>query len=332
MKLLFSEFKLKNLHLKNRIVMAPMCMYSAAEDSLFTPWHYVHYLTRSLGGVGAIILEATAVVAEGRITEGDLGFYQDEQIERFRNLVAAAHENQTAVGIQLAHAGRKSRTKGKIFAPSPLPYPGMNTPEKLTLEGIKAIIKAFGRAAKRAEQAGFDFIEIHAAHGYLINQFLSPLTNKRTDEYGRERSLFLKEVIEEVRKYWPKEKALWVRVSAEEYDPLGNHPQDIVRILKELSGIDLIDVSSGGVTDFKVNSYPAYQIPYSETIKKLANLPTAAGGLITDAKQAETVLKEGKADLIYFGRELLRNPYFPLHAAKALGTEIIWPKQYIRAK
>lgn len=329
---LFSEFKLKNLQLKNRIVMAPMCMYSAGEDGLFTPWHYVHYLTRAVGGVGAIILEATAVVPEGRITEGDLGFYQDQQIERFRKLIVASHENNTAIGIQLAHAGRKSRTKGKIFAPSALPYPGMKTPEALALEEIKATIKAFGAAAKRADQAGFDFIEIHAAHGYLINQFLSPLTNQRTDAYGQDRTLFLREVIEEVRNHWPEEKALWVRVSAEEYEPSGNHPEDIASILKGLSGVDLIDVSSGGVTDIKVNSYPGYQIPYSETIKKLTGLPTVAGGLITEAKQAETVLKEGKADLIFLGRELLRNPYFSLHAAKELGTEIIWPKQYIRAK
>lgn len=329
---LFQEFRLKNLRLKNRIVMAPMCMYTAKEDALFTPWHYVHYLTRSIGGVGAIVLEATAVSPEGRITEADLGLYSDEQIPHFQKLITAAHENDTAIGVQLAHAGRKSTTRGKIIAPSAIPYPEMKTPEAMTKETIEATIKAFGEAAKRAALAGFDFIEIHAAHGYLINQFLTPLVNQRTDEYGANRSLFLKRVLEEVKKHWPEEKALWVRVSAEEYQPEGLHPEQVGKILSKLSGIDVIDVSSGGVTNVKVNAYPGYQVPFSDTVKKQTGKPTIAGGLITNAKQAETVLEEGKANLIFLGRELLRNPYFPLQAAKELGVDLPWPKQYIRAK
>lgn len=328
---LFQEFKLKNLHLKNRIVMAPMCMYSAGADALLTPWHYAHYLARATGGAGAILLEATAVSPEGRITEADLGLYADEQIPRFRKLTAAIREQGAAVGIQLAHAGRKSRTRGKIIAPSPLAFPTLKTPEAMSETEIERIVGAFGEAAKKAHLSGFDFLEIHAAHGYLINQFLSPLTNQRQDEYGKDRTLFLRRILEAVRKNWPEEKALWVRVSAEEFHPEGLRPEALGRILKNLP-IDLVDVSSGGVTGERVDAHPGYQIPFSEKIREISGLPTAAGGLITEARQAEAVLEEEKANLIYFGRELLRNPHFPLYAAKELGVEVPWPKQYIRAK
>lgn len=328
---LFQEFRLKNLVLKNRIVMAPMCMYSAGQDALFTPWHFAHYLTRAVGGAGAILLEATAVTPEGRITEADLGFYADEQIPRFRELVRAVKAQGTAIGIQLAHAGRKSRTSGRIVAPSALAFLDLKTPEAMTEADIERVISAFGEAARRAEEAGFDFIEIHAAHGYLINQFLSPLTNRRDDAFGRERTLFLKKVLAEVKKNWPEEKALWIRVSGEEFHPEGLHPEDLGKILKDLP-VDLVDVSSGGVTGERVDSHPGYQVPFAETIRRISGLPTAAGGLITEGRQAEEILSEEKADLVYFGRELLRNPYFPLRAAKELGEDITWPKQYIRAK
>jgi NADPH2 dehydrogenase len=202
----------------------------------------------------------------------------------------------------------------------------------MTKTMINEVIRAFGKAAARAERASFDFIEIHAAHGYLINQFLSPLTNKRNDEYGRNKSLFFQEIILEIRKFWPPEKALLVRVSAEEYHPEGNHPEDISKILKEIPGIDLVDVSSGGVINVKIDTYPNYQVGFSETIKKQTGLPTIAGGLITKAEEANSILESGQADLIYLGRELLRNPYFALRSSKELKQEIEWPKPYIRAK
>jgi NADPH2 dehydrogenase len=327
MSKLFSNYTIKNLELKNRIVMAPMCMYSAKDDGYATDWHLAHYLTRAVGGLGAIVLEATAVSPAGRITENDLGLWEDGQIEGLRRIVQAVKECGTVIGIQLNHAGRKSQTRGEILAPSPLPFPGIKEPREITETG--AIIRAFREAARRAKEAGFDFIQIHGAHGYLINQFLSPLTNKRTDVYGEDRSLFLKEIILAIREVW--DGILSLRISAEEYLPEGNHPADLAGIIKGLPQLDAINVSSGGVVNVQPPAWPGYQIAAAGIIRKETGYPVVAGGLITSPAHAEAILQREEADLIFLGRELLRNPYFPLQAAAELGENIVWPKQYQRA-
>lgn len=331
--MLFNTFNLRNLQLKNRIVMAPMCMYSTNGDGVATDFHFVHYLTRSYGEVGMIIIEATAVEPKGMISSNDLGLYNDTQIPMLQKIVNQAHQNKTIIGVQLGHAGRKSLAKHVMIAPSSIAYGDYDTPKEMTLAEIKEVINLFKEAAKRCNEIGFDFIEIHGAHGYLINQFLSPLTNHRQDAYGgslENRSLFLQEIIKEVRTVWSK--PLFLRVSAEEYHEDGNHPEDLVKIINLVKDeVDLIDVSSGGVIAVAPKAFPGYQVEYSNIIKRGTKKPTIAGGLMT-TELAEDTLVNNKADLIFFGRELLRNPYFPLQAAKSLGQDIKWPTQYIRAK
>lgn len=310
--------------------MAPMCMYSALNDGKATDWHLAHYLTRAVGKVGAIVLEATGICEAGRITENDLGLWEDDQIPGLKRIVEGVKANGTIIGIQLNHAGRKKKTSGEIVAPSPVPYPGLKQPQEIN--NIKEIIASFRSAVLRAKKAGFDFIQIHGAHGYLINQFLSPLTNKRTDAYGgslENRSRFLKEVILAIREVW--DGVLSLRISAEEYQPEGNHPKDLVEIIKHLPRLDIINVSSGGVVDVQPQAYPGYQIEAAKTIKKGTGYPVVAGGLISSGEFAEAILEREEADLVYFGRELLRNPYFPLQVAGELGEDITWPKQYQRA-
>ncbi|MEK4178609.1 NADPH dehydrogenase NamA [Aeribacillus sp. FSL K6-1121] len=334
-RLLFSPFTIKDVTLKNRIVMSPMCMYSAANKKGFLEdFHFTHYISRAVGQVGLIILEATAVSPEGRISELDLGIWEDDHIIKLAELVQQIKSYGAKTGIQLAHAGRKSNVSGDIFAPSSIPFDqNSRTPKELTKEQIKETVEKFQLGAKRAKDAGFDIIEIHAAHGYLINEFLSPLSNKRNDEYGgslKNRYRFLKEVIQAVRKVW--EGPLFVRVSASDYVEGGSTINDYVQIAKWLKedGVDLIDVSSGGLVPANIDVYPGYQVPFSEKIRQEANIKTGAVGLITSPLQAEEILKNNRADLIFVARELLRNPYWPYHAANELNAKIESPIQYER--
>ncbi|AGX05405.1 MULTISPECIES: NADPH dehydrogenase NamA [Bacillaceae] len=332
---LFSSYTVKDVTLKNRIVMAPMCMYSSHnEDGKVENWHLTHYTSRAVGQVGLIIVEATAVTAQGRISPQDLGIWSDDHIEGLQQLTGMMKEHGTRAGIQLAHAGRKAVIEGEIIAPSAVAFnEKMKKPKEMTKEEIKETIEAFKEGAVRAKKAGFEVIEIHAAHGYLINEFLSPLSNLREDEYGgiaENRYRFLREVIDSIQSVW--DGPLFVRVSASDYNENGLDVEDYVtfgRWMKE-QGIDLIDVSSGALVPARIHAYPGYQVKFAETIKNEADIPTGAVGLITSGLQAEEILQNDRADLIFIARELLRDPYFPKTAAKQLGTEIEPPKQYDR--
>ncbi|TYS49398.1 NADPH dehydrogenase NamA [Bacillus infantis] len=332
---LFSSYTVKDVTLKNRIVMAPMCMYSSHnEDGKVENWHLTHYTSRAVGQVGLIIVEATAVTAQGRISPQDLGIWSDDHIEGLQKLTGMMKEHGTRAGIQLAHAGRKAVIEGEIIAPSAVAFnEKMKMPKEMTKEEIKETIEAFKEGAVRAKKAGFEVIEIHAAHGYLINEFLSPLSNLREDEYGgiaENRYRFLREVIDSIQTVW--DGPLFVRVSASDYNENGLDVEDYVtfgRWMKE-QGIDLIDVSSGALVPARIHAYPGYQVKFAETIKSEADIPTGAVGLITSGLQAEEILQNDRADLIFIARELLRDPYFPKTAAKQLGTEIEPPKQYDR--
>lgn len=332
-KKLFESIEIRNLTLKNRIVMSPMCMYSA-KDGEVTPWHVTHYASRAVGQVGLIILEATAVKPEGRISVNDLGIWSDKQIEGLKKITSAVKASGAAVGIQLAHAGRKAELPEEIFAPSAIAFDEQSkTPQEMSLTDIENVIAAFRQAAIRAKQADFDMIEIHAAHGYLINQFLSPLANHRQDKYGgslENRYRLLKEVISAVREVW--DKAIFVRISAHDYVTGGMTPADYVPVAKWLKEqeVDLIDVSSGAVVLATIDVYPGYQVPFAELVRKEAGIRTGAVGLIQTGIQAEEILKNERADLIFLGRELLRDPYWAYHAAKELRTEIEAPEQYRR--
>ncbi|MBA2873350.1 NADPH dehydrogenase NamA [Thermaerobacillus caldiproteolyticus] len=333
--LLFSPYTIRGVTLKNRIVMSPMCMYSCeTEDGKVGNWHKIHYPTRAVGQVGLIVVEATAVTAQGRISSRDLGIWSDEHISGFQELVSLMKEHGAKTAIQLAHAGRKAEVTGEILAPSAIAFnERMRIPKEMTKSDIEETIQAFQNGARRAKEAGFDIIEIHAAHGYLINEFLSPLTNQRQDEYGgtaENRYRFLSEVIDAVREVW--DGPLFVRVSASDYHPEGLTVKDYVEYAKRMKaqGVDLIDVSSGAVVPAKINVYPGYQVPFAEAIRHGADIATGAVGLITSGLQAEEILRNERADLIFIGRELLRNPYWPRTAAKELGVEIKAPVQYER--
>ncbi|OUM85474.1 MAG: NADPH dehydrogenase [Bacillus thermozeamaize] len=341
MSLLFQPYQIKDLTLRNRLVMSPMCMYSADEEGRVQDWHLVHYPARAVGGVGLVMLEATAVEPRGRISDQDLGIWSEDHLPGLERLVQLIHQHGAKAGIQLAHSGRKGRLKrDKIVAPSAIAFDASyDVPEALTLEGIAQVVNAFREGARRALEVGMDVVEIHAAHGYLLNQFLSPLSNHREDAYGGSfegRVRLLREVIRAVREVWPEKKPLFLRVSCEEYAEGGLHIEDhvqIARIAKE-EGVDLIDCSSGGLLPvLPSNMGPGYQVPYAERIRREAGIATAAVGLITQAEQAEEILLNGRADLVFLGRELLRNPYWPLQAAKKLGVEVdYWPVQYHRAR
>lgn len=335
---LFDPLNIKNLTLKNRIVMAPMCMYCAPETGMVTDWHRLHYATRAVGGAGLILVEATGVSPEGRISAHDLGIWDDQHIKGLQSIVQAVHENGAKIGIQISHAGRKCEVEGLVIeAPSPIPYDEKSRiPREMSKEDITATVEQFRAAAHRANQAGFDLLQIHAAHGYLINEFLSPLTNKRQDEYGgshENRVRFLDQVLEAVRTVWPEEKPLEVRVTSEDYAEGGNQPEDLALMLNLIKGrgVDSVNVSTGGLLPVVPKAFPGYQIPHAEFIKKATGLPVAAGGLMTDPTFADSVLEEDRADLIYLGRELLRNPYWPLHASLQLEAGQEWPEQYKRA-
>ncbi|MCT8138749.1 NADPH dehydrogenase NamA [Anaerobacillus sp. CMMVII] len=333
--LLFSPYELKNITLKNRLVMAPMCMYMADNKKGFvTDWHVTHYGSRAIGQVGLIIIEATAVTPQGRISDQDLGIWDDAHIEGLKRLVDHVHELGGKIGIQLAHAGRKAMVKGPIFAPSPIPFnETMQTPEEMTEEQIFETVEAFKKGAERAKQAGFDVIEIHAAHGYLLNEFLSPLTNHRDDAFGgtpERRYEILKHVINNIKTVW--EGPLFVRISANEYAKEGNSLDVFVEYGKKMKaqGIDLIDCSSGAVVPAAIDAYPGYQVRYAETIRHQATIPTGAVGLITTGNQAEEILRNERADLIFIARPFLRDPYLPRTFAKELNTSIEVPKSYER--
>jgi 2,4-dienoyl-CoA reductase-like NADH-dependent reductase (Old Yellow Enzyme family) len=353
MSALFSPLSIKSIELKNRIVVSPMCQYSS-EDGFATDWHLVHLGSRSVGGAALIISEAAAVSAEGRISPDDLGIWKDEHIEKLKQITSFIESQGSVAGIQLAHAGRKASThapwKGhglispenggwKTVSASPIAFSDhYDTPEALDLTGIQKVISDFALAAERSLKAGFKVVELHAAHGYLVHQFLSPLSNKRTDEYGgslENRSRLLMEIIAAVQKVWPDELPLFVRISATDWAEGGWDVEQAVELCSVLKteGIDLIDVSSGGLASHqKISIGPGYQVPFASKIKKEAKIATGAVGLITHATQAEEILENGEADLVVMAREFLRDPYFPLHAAGELDDQIAWPVQYERAK
>ncbi|WP_117160699.1 NADPH dehydrogenase NamA [Paraliobacillus sp. X-1268] len=332
---LFSPITFGHVTLKNRIVMAPMCMYSSEpEDGTVQPFHLTHYESRAAGQVGLVMLEATAVQPEGRISTKDLGIWHNDHIEGLQQLTDRIHAHGAKSSIQLAHAGRKAALPNDIFAPSALAFDeNYQTPITLSETAIKETIEAFQLAAKRAKQAGFDIIEIHAAHGYLINQFLSPLTNKRDDQYGGNREnryRILSEIIDAIKLEWTG--PLFVRISADEYDQNGNTLDDFIYFSNEMKkqSISLIDCSTGGVIPATIKPYPGYQVPKAEVIKNQVAIPTGAVGLITTGIQAEEILQNERADLIFLARALLRNPYWAKTAADELNTTLEAPKQYSR--
>lgn len=316
--------------------MSPMCMYSVTnQDGILTPFHFTHYISRAAGQVGLIMVEAAAVQPEGRISPYDLGIWNDAQIEGFKQLNEQIHSYGAKTAIQLAHAGRKAVLEAEIYAPSKLPFDkNSKIPKSMKSEDIQATIEAFAQAARRAKEANFDIIEIHAAHGYLINEFLSPLTNKRLDAYGdtrENRYRFLSEIITAVQAEWTG--PIFVRISADEYNAKGNTLADFYYFATQmkLQGVDLIDCSSGAVVPAEIKTYPGYQVKRCELIKHKANIATGAVGLITTGIQAEEILQNDRADLIFIGRSLLRNPYWPLVAADDLNFELQVQKQYERA-
>jgi 2,4-dienoyl-CoA reductase-like NADH-dependent reductase (Old Yellow Enzyme family) len=352
MSALFAPFTLRDLCLPNRIGMPPMCQYSACEG-VANDWHVQHYGSRAVGGVGLVIVEATAVLAEGRISPGDLGLWHDEQVEPLARVVRLIEGLGAVPAIQLAHAGRKAsvglgweaqRTLTAAeggwtaVAPSPLAFGTYAAPLALDAGGIWRVVDAFAAAARRAVRAGFRAVEIHAAHGYLLHQFLSPLSNLRDDGYGGDfagRTRLVREVVAAVRAVLPAGMPLLIRLSATDWVEGGwdvEQTVELCRLLKE-DGVDLVDVSTGGlVADAKIPAGPGFQVPFATRIRSEAGLPVAAVGLITEAAQAEAIVANGEADLVLVGRELLRNPFWPLQAAQALGAEVAWPKQYLRAK
>jgi len=331
--MLFDKLKTERLELKNRVVMSPMCIYMADNDGKVTSRHIIHYASRAIGGVGLIIPEATAVSSIGRISDNDLGLWNNSQIDGFRQLIDAVHQCGSKIGVQLGHAGRKSEAEGEPIAPSAISYSNKHRiPKEATTDEIDQISDQFAAAGKRAISAGVDVIEIHAAHGYFINEMLSPLTNRRNDQYGGnfENRKFLIELLKKIRGFW--DGPLFVRVSADEYEKDGNHVEETITTAKlsKKAGADLIDVSSGGLTPKLPATYPGYQVMFSRRIRKEADIMTGAVGLITTDEYAEAILHEGSADLIFLGRELLRNPYWAIYAANKYGIKL-YPEPYQRA-
>ncbi|MFE9258164.1 NADH:flavin oxidoreductase/NADH oxidase [Streptomyces sp. NPDC006879] len=355
---LFDPFTLRSVTFPNRIWMAPMCQYSAApqgpEAGAPQDWHFSHYTARAAGGTGLVIVEATAVSPEGRISPYDLGIWNDTQVAAFRRITDFLKGQGTVPGIQIAHAGRKASTerpwKGgapvgpeahgwQPLGPSAVPFAeGHPVPTELTPNHIHQIVRQFAQAAGRALEAGFEVAEIHGAHGYLIGEFLSPHSNKRTDSYGgsfENRARFALEVVDAVRAVWPEHLPLFFRISATDWlEENGWTADDTVRLaglLKE-HGVDLLDVSTGGnAAGVRIPVSPGYQVPFAERVKREADLPVAAVGLITEPEQAEKILANEEADAVLLGRELLRDPYFARRAARELGAEVATPVQYHRS-
>lgn len=353
MALLFSPLTIKDITFRNRIVVSPMCEYSSV-DGFANDWHMVHLGSRAVGGAALIIQEATGVSPEGRISPDDMGLWKEEHIEKVKPIISFIHQQGAVAGIQLAHAGRKASTfspwKGgkqiklsnggwQTVAPSAIAFhEGDEAPAALDKSGIEKVINDFTKATERALTAGYKVVEIHAAHGYLLHEFLSPLSNHRTDEYGgsfENRTRLIVQVTEAIRKVWPQELPLFIRISATDWAEGGWNIDESVKLAAILKnkGIDLVDCSSGGlVSHQKIALGPGYQVPFAERIKRETGILTGSVGLITEAKQAEEIIADNKADLVLLARQSLRDPYFPLHAAKELGAEIQWPSQYLRAK
>lgn len=353
MALLFEPLTIRNIQFKNRIAVSPMCEYSSI-DGFTNDWHLVHLGSRAVGGAGLVITEAAAVSPEGRITPADVGIWKDEHIDFLQRINEFITAQGAVPGIQLAHAGRKAshhkpweggkaltKEEGawQTLAPSPIAFTeGEPLSKEMDADDIRRFINDFTEAAKRSISAGFKVIEIHAAHGYLLNSFLSPLSNFRTDEYGgpfENRARLLSEITIAVRKVIGEELPLFVRISATDWVTGGFTETDAVQLalILKANGADLVDCSSGGNSPAqKIAVGPMYQVPFAEKIKKETGMLTGAVGMITTATEAEQILQDGKADLIIIARQLLRDPYFPLHAAKELGVDVPWPVQYERAK
>ena len=349
---LFDPLTLRAVTFQNRVWVSPMCQYSAT-DGLIGAWHRGHLMAFATGAPGLIMAEASGVVPEGRISIGCPSMETDAKVDAFREINDFAHSLNVKMGIQLAHAGRKgssmrpwddhrnaSLDEGgwKTVSASPLTYHGMTEPHALTIAEIKELVGAFAAAAVRAVNAGFDVIEIHAAHGYLFHQFYSPLSNQRTDEYGgsfENRIRFLMETVDAVRAVMPDSLPLFVRISASDWVPEGWTIDESVELSKKMKahGVDLIDVSSGGnLHNAPIKAVPGFQVPFAEAIRKGADIPTSAVGLITEAKQAEEIITSGKADAVFLARAMIRNPRWALQAAEELGVKIDWPDQFDRGR
>jgi 2,4-dienoyl-CoA reductase-like NADH-dependent reductase (Old Yellow Enzyme family) len=349
---LFDPLTIRDLTLANRIVVSPMCQYSST-DGFANDWHFVHLATRAIGGAGLVFTEATAVTAEGRISPDDLGVWADVHVGALGRIVRFVKGEGSAIGIQLAHAGRKASAYAPFVGRGAVPEKeggwqpvgpsavGFDTnyavPRAMTIVDIAEVVDAFRQAALRAQHAGFDVVEIHAAHGYLIHEFLSPLSNMRTDEYGGSfdnRIRLCLEVVEAVRAVWPDGSPLFVRVSATDWAEGGWSVDETVELARRLAGqgVDVLDCSSGGmVPHAQIPTTPGYQVPFAERIRREAGIATGAVGLITTPVQANDVITRGQADLVVMARELLRDPYWPLRAARELGHAVPWPAQYLRA-
>jgi 2,4-dienoyl-CoA reductase-like NADH-dependent reductase (Old Yellow Enzyme family) len=353
MSRLFSPYTLRSVTFRNRIFVSPMCQYSS-QDGMPNEWHMVHLGSRAVGGAGLVIVEASGVSPEGRITDWDSGIWSEAHADAFRPIVEFIHAQGSVAGMQIAHAGRKASTAQPWnggapitegphawtpLAPSAIQFrDGDPVPHALTVEGIDEVVEQFVRAARLSLRAGFKVLEIHAAHGYLLHEFLSPLCNARDDEYGgslENRMRLPLRVAKEVRAVWPDELPLFVRVSATDWAEGGWALEQSIELavhLREL-GVDLIDCSSGGAVPYaKVAVGPGYQVPFARAIRERAGIATGAVGMITTAQQAEEIVRDSAADAVLLARQLLRDPYFPLHAAKELGVDVEWPVQYARAK
>ena len=353
--MLFDPLRLREVTLRNRIAVSPMCQYSAATDGRATDWHLVHLGSRAVGGAGLVCVEATAVEARGRISPGDLGLWEDGQVEPLARIARFLEGEGAVPCVQLAHAGRKASVRApwdrggapltpaeggwEVVGPSPIPFaPGHPEPRSLDAAGIRGVAEAFAAAARRALAAGFRALELHFAHGYLVHQFLSPLSNRRDDAYGgafEQRTRLAREITEAVRRVWPDRLPLLVRVSSTDWTEGGWTIEDTVALARALKvlGADLFDCSSGGnVATAKVPVGPGYQTPFAERVRREGGIATGAVGMITAPEQAEHILRTGQADLVLLARELLRDPYWPLHAAPRVHAQPAWPPQYERAR
>jgi NADPH2 dehydrogenase len=335
---LLEPTRLGTMALRNRVVMAPMCMYSCFnQDGMVDDFHVMHYSSRSYGGVGLVICEATAVDPESRISMEDAGLWNDQQILPFSRVVKAIHQGGAKAAIQLAHAGRKSRSTTEPVGPMAEAFSDdYPVPRELHPKDIDFIANQFAQSARRAVEAGFDAIEVHGAHGYLISTFLSPLSNKRPDEYGKDRLLFLEQILSGIREVIPSSMPLLLRVSGSDWTDKGNSPESLGNLLAggilTRHGITAVHVSSGGVVNVPIHVYPGFQIPLAHTLSQILDLPIIGGGMIDDPSMAESIVQDGRADFIFLARALLREPHWVLRASRELNHPVEWPKQYERGK